>query len=177
MGTPSHFWFLLRVLIQRKINVFNLCCYHIVQFFYLASENTQLAQNQKFSLATRLAVAGWCLAAIVFVNSYSSSSSILFHGSKICPINEHGPRFGRQSRTSNYRQEFYFRVFWINGEYNAQHGIGNVIVFDLNFHRLQHRVLWQSSGTFFALILKTLFCRTTTILEIRCILSVWQFLA
>ena len=42
-------------------------------FFYLASENTQLAQNQKFSLATRLAVAGWCLAGIVFVNSYSSS--------------------------------------------------------------------------------------------------------
>ena len=73
MGTPSHFWFLLRVLIQRKINVFNLCCYHIVHFFYLASENTQLAQNQKFSLATRLVAAGWCLAAIVFVNSYSSS--------------------------------------------------------------------------------------------------------
>ena len=86
MGTLSHFWFLLRVLIQRKICAFNHCCYHIVNFFNLASENTQLAQNQKFSLATRLAVAGWCLAGIVFVNSYSSSLASYLMAPRFIPL-------------------------------------------------------------------------------------------
>ena len=32
-------------------------------------------------------------------------SNVLFNGSKIRPINEHGSRFGRQSRDSTYRQK------------------------------------------------------------------------
>ena len=64
----SHFWFLFRVAINRiKILLINSVVKFFKIYIFKASEEIH------FSLPTRLVVAVWCLIAVVFVNSYTSS--------------------------------------------------------------------------------------------------------
>ncbi len=71
-GWFPHFWFLFRALANRKkkskfTNQINHPYKFFLIFYYPANEVIT------FSLSTRLVVAAWCLVAVVFVNSYSSS--------------------------------------------------------------------------------------------------------
>jgi uncharacterized membrane protein YdbT with pleckstrin-like domain len=74
-GWFPHFWFLFRAQANRKSqnfqNQINQSSLLIINFpliyYYPANEVIT------FSLSTRLVVAAWCLMAVVFVNSYSSS--------------------------------------------------------------------------------------------------------
>jgi hypothetical protein len=84
-GWFPHFWFLFRAVANRKcpnsqIKSNTLINFSFIFYYYPANEVIT------FSLSTRLVVAAWCLVAVVFVNSYTSSLVSYLMAPKFLPV-------------------------------------------------------------------------------------------
>jgi hypothetical protein len=84
-GWFPHFWFLFRALANRKCSNSQIKSNILINFpliCYYYPANGVIT----FSLSTRLVVAAWCLIAVVFVNSYSSSLVSYLMAPKFLPV-------------------------------------------------------------------------------------------
>lgn len=80
-GLFDHFWFLFRVVANCTLSNYFTAHKNLISNFLIAANDVVA-----FTLATRLIVTAWCLTAVVFVNSYTSSLVSYLMAPKFVPV-------------------------------------------------------------------------------------------